>query len=368
MNRNKIIVRTSIVGILANVFLAAFKAVVGFLTNSIAVTLDAVNNLSDAMSSVITIIGTKLAGKKPDKKHPYGYGRIEYLSAVTIAVIVLYAGITSLVESVKKIITPEAPDYTPVALIIIAVAVLVKIVLGSYVRATGVKVKSDALVASGKDALLDSVISASTLVAAGIYLLWGISLEAWLAAVISLVIIKSGIEMLRDSVSSILGERIEKELAVDITKTVLSFDEVHGVYDIVLHNYGPEMNIGSLHIEVDDDLTAVELDRLERKIGDKVYLENGIILTGISIYAANTTDDTALKMMTEVRRIVMTHENVLQIHGFSVHEKEKEIRFDVVIGYECKDRGELYRHIVSDVQAKFPEYTLIVALDSDTAG
>ena len=132
MNRNKIIIRTSIIGILANVFLAAFKAVVGFFTNSIAISLDAVNNLSDALSSVITIIGTKLAGRRPDKKHPFGHGRIEYLSAVTISVIVLYAGISALVESIKKIITPEAPDYTPVALIIVAVAVLVKIVLYTF--------------------------------------------------------------------------------------------------------------------------------------------------------------------------------------------------------------------------------------------
>ena len=223
MNRNKVIIRTSIIGILANVFLAAFKALVGFFTNSIAISLDAVNNLSDALSSVITIIGTKLAGRRPDKKHPFGHGRIEYLSAVTISVIVLYAGISALVESIKKIITPEAPDYTPVALIIVAVAVLVKIVLGTYVRRTGIKVNSDSLVASGKDALLDSVISASTLVAAGIYLIWGISLEAWLGAVISLIIIKSGIDMLREGISSIVGERVDSELTNGIKKTILQF-------------------------------------------------------------------------------------------------------------------------------------------------
>ena len=189
MNREKTIVRTSVIGILANVLLAAFKAGVGFFTNSIAITLDAVNNLTDALSSVITIIGTKIAGKKHNKKHPFGHGRVEYISTVTISVIILYAGITALIESIKKIITPETPDYTPTALIIVAVAVAVKIVLGIFVRRTGIKVKSDSLVASGKDALLDAVISASTLVAAGIYIIWGISLEAWLGAVISLIII-----------------------------------------------------------------------------------------------------------------------------------------------------------------------------------
>ena len=188
-DRNKKIVRTSIVGIIANVLLAGFKAAVGIISGSIAIVLDAVNNLSDALSSVITIIGTKLAGKEPDKKHPLGYGRIEYLSAALISVIVLYAGITSLVESVKKIITPETPSYKLPSLIIVAVAIVVKIVLGTYVKKVGESVNSESLVASGEDAKLDSVISASTLLAAIIFIFSGISLEAWLGAIISFVTI-----------------------------------------------------------------------------------------------------------------------------------------------------------------------------------
>ena len=149
--RDKIIVRTSVVGIVTNVLLAAFKAAVGLAANSIAVVLDAVNNLSDALSSIITIVGTKLSGKLPDKKHPLGYGRIEYLSAMIVAGIVLYAGITAFVESVKKIIRPETPEYGTISLVIIAVAVVVKIVLGRYVKAQGKRVNSGALVASGSD-------------------------------------------------------------------------------------------------------------------------------------------------------------------------------------------------------------------------
>ena len=247
-NRSKIIVRTSITGIVANVFLAAFKAVIGALTHSIAIVLDAVNNISDAGSSLITIIGTKLAGRQPDKKHPFGYGRIEYLSAMLISVIVLYAGITSFVESVKKIIKPATPDYNFVSLIIVGVAVAVKIVLGRYVKSVGEKVNSDSLINSGEDATLDSVISASTLVAAIIFMVTGLSLEAWLGAVISLVIIKSGIEMLKDTMSRILGERSDPELAASIKNTVTEFDGVQGAYDLVLNNYGPDAWNGSIHI------------------------------------------------------------------------------------------------------------------------
>ncbi len=365
MNRNKIIIRTSIIGILANVFLAAFKAVVGFFTNSIAISLDAVNNLSDALSSVITIIGTKLAGRRPDKKHPFGHGRIEYLSAVTISVIVLYAGISALVESIKKIITPEAPDYTPVALIIVAVAVLVKIVLGTYVRRTGVKVKSDSLVASGKDALLDSVISASTLVAAGIYLIWGISLEAWLGAAISLIIIKSGIDMLREGVSSIVGERVDSELTNGIKETILKFEDVRGVYDLILHNYGPNSYIGSVHIELPDTYTMNQLDRLERDIADAVYCDHKVILAGIGIYSACTDGGKAEEILTDIRKTVMKYQYVLQLHGFSFNEEEKEIRFDLVIDFAAPDRNALYQQIVSEVQKKYPDYKLRATLDTD---
>ncbi|MDY4015535.1 cation diffusion facilitator family transporter, partial [Parafannyhessea umbonata] len=203
-SREATIVRTSVLGIAANVLLAAFKAVVGMLTHSIAVTMDAVNNLSDAMSSVITIVGTKLAGKAPDKRHPLGYGRVEYLSATIISIIVLYAGVSSLIESVKGIVAPQTPSYTPTSLVIIAAAVVVKLVLGRHVKATGERVGSDSLVASGADALFDAVLSASTLAAAAVFILTGFAIEAWVGAAISVVIVKSGLDMLRETLSQIL--------------------------------------------------------------------------------------------------------------------------------------------------------------------
>ena len=210
-SRNKIIVRTSVIGILANVLLAAAKAVIGFVANSIAVILDAVNNLSDAMSSVITILGAKLAGKAPDKEHPYGYGRVEYLSAMIVSGLVLYAGITSAVESVKKILEPETPDYSSTALVIIALAVVVKVVLGRYVKAQGEKANSGALIASGADASFDAVLSLSVLASALIFVFTGISLEAYVGVVISCFIIKAGIDMMKETLDDILGVRILTE-------------------------------------------------------------------------------------------------------------------------------------------------------------
>ncbi len=365
MARDRVIVRTSIIGILANVFLSVFKAAVGVLTHSIAIVLDAVNNLSDAASSLITIIGTRLAAKEPDRKHPFGHGRAEYLSAMVISVIVLYAGITSFTESVKKILHPDTPDYSTAALVIVAAGVVVKILLGRYVKSVGKRVNSDSLVNSGEDATLDSVISASTLAAAVIYLFSGLSLEAWLGAVISVIIIKSGIDMLRETFSRILGERADADLAREIRETVLSFEPVSGAYDLVLNNYGPDTYNGSVHIEVPDTCSAGDLDELIREITMEVYRKHHVILTAVGVYSVNTSNDRAAQMRDRICEAVLAVPNVLQMHGFYVNEEKKRIRFDLVISFDAKDRGEVYRQVSEKVADMYPEYEQQIALDTD---
>ena len=364
-SRSRTIIRTSVIGIAANLFLAAFKAVIGLGVHSIAIVLDAVNNVTDAASSLITILGTHLAGKAPDRKHPFGYGRVEYLSAMLISVLVLYAGVTALTESVKKIIHPETPDYTVVSLVIVAVGVLVKIFLGRYVRHIGKKVNSQSLVNSGTDAMLDSVISASTLVAAGLFLWLGVSLEAYLGAVISLFILKSGVDMLRETISQLLGERADTDVAKAIKETALSFPNVTGVYDLVLNNYGPDAFNGSLHIEVPDTYTANELDELIRAITVKVYQEHNVILTAVGVYSVNTKDDSVIEKREAISAMVLQNEYVLQMHGFYVNEEKKKIRFDLIISFDAKDRVAVYNEILREVQSAYPDYTFEVVLDTD---
>ena len=363
--RGHVIIRTSIIGILANLFLAGFKAVIGIFSNSIAIVLDAVNNLSDAASSLITIIGTKLAGRAPDRKHPFGHGRIEYLSAMIISVLVLYAGLTSLIESVKKILHPERPEYSVQTLVIIAAGVLVKIVLGRYVKGVGKRVNSDSLVNSGEDARLDAIISASTLAAALLFLWKGWALEAWLGAAISLFIIKSGVDMLRETLSKVLGERADTELARGIRETVMSFPDVTGAYDLVLHNYGPDSFIGSLHIEVPDTYSASELDELIRNITVKVYLEHHVILSAIGVYSLNTMDEKAALMRESIREAVLSEPHAIQMHGFYVNEEKRTIRFDVVISFDAKDRKEVYEALYAKVHGLYPDYKLEMTLDTD---
>ena len=254
--REKVVVKTSILGIVANLILVAFKALVGLMSNSIAIITDAVNNLSDALSSIITIIGTKLAGKAPDKKHPYGHGRIEYMTTFIVSAIVLYAGVTALVESVKKIINPESPDYSAVTIVILVAGIIVKFVLGLYVKKTGKKINSDSLVASGTDAFNDAILSISVLASAIIYMIWQIDLEAYVSAIVSVFIIKAGIELIRKSVSDILGARTESSLSRKIKADIIKIPEVQGAYDLVLTDYGPDKYLGSVHIEVKDTLTV----------------------------------------------------------------------------------------------------------------
>ena len=363
--RGRTIVRTSLIGIFANVLLAGFKVVVGAASGSVAIVMDAVNNLSDAASSIITIVGTKLAGRPADKKHPFGYGRMEYLSAMVISLIVLYVGITSLQESVKKIIHPQTPEYTAVTLVIVAVAVLVKIVLGRFVKATGKRVNSDSLVNSGQDAIMDSVISASTLAAAAIYLTTNVSLEAWLGAAISAVIIKSGIDMLRETLSEILGEEASADLARKIKADVCSFPEVRGAYDLVLNNYGPDVYNGSIHVEVCDTLNADEIDSLTRAITAKVYQKEGVLLTAISVYSYNTKDPEVTQMRDKLVSILKENPNVLQVHGFYVEKEKKAMRFDMVVSFNEKDRGKLYQDMLRKAREAFPDYQVTAAMDTD---
>ncbi len=361
-SREGIIVKTSIVGIAANAALAAFKAVIGIAANSIAITLDAVNNLSDAVSSVITIIGTKLAGKAPDKKHPLGYGRIEYLTAMVISGIILYAGITSLTESVKKIVHPEAADYSFISLIIIAAAIVVKLFLGAFFKKRGKAVNSQSLIASGSDASFDAVLSASVLASAIIYILTKVSLEAYVGVVIAIIIIKSGVEMMIETLNDILGQRTDPALVVAIKKTITEDPEVHGAYDLFLYNYGPDKNYGSVHVEVDDTLTAVDIDALDRRIQQKVYMKHGVILTGIGLYARNTTDDAAKKMETAIMETVMAHDYAMSFHGFYADFDEKFASFDVVLSFEC-DRLEAVKEICSEVQGLYPDWGFAIQPD-----
>lgn len=362
MDRSSQIIRTSVIGIIANVLLAGFKALIGLLAHSVAIVLDAVNNLSDALSSVITIIGTKLSVRPADRKHPFGHGRVEYFTAMIIATIVLTTGITSLVESVKKIVNPTLPEHTAVTLIVIIAAILTKLALGWYVRRQGKKLESDALIASGSDALFDAVITFATLVSAGVMLIWNVSLDGYLGALISLIIVKAGIEMLASPINQLLGAPASRELIRQIKSEVMGFEGVQGVFDIILHSYGPNMSIGSLHISVPDTMSAHQIHGLTRSISEMMFVRHGIIMT-VGIYANATGDSEQARLQKEVIQILSLQEHVLQVHGYYYYQDENRVSVDVVPDRTVTDDLAFAQKLSERVKEALPDRQVCIVID-----
>ena len=365
--REKTVVQTSVISILANILLAGFKAGVGLAANSIAIVSDAINNLSDALSSIITIIGTKLAGKPADKKHPYGYGRIEYVTSLVVSAIVLYAGIAALVESMKKIITPEEVDYSVVTLVIIIAGIVVKFALGLYVKRKGHDVKSDSLVASGTDAFNDAILSISVLASTIIYMIFRVNLEAYVGVLVSVYIIKAGVELIKKSVDNVLGTRVESKLVKSIKAEVLKEKEVQGAFDLILHDYGPDKYLGSVHIEVPDTLSVADIDKISRSISKRVFKKFGVILHTIGVYSINTLDEKAIESRKKVEEIVFKYKEVIQMHGFYLDKEDKTVSFDLVMDFGAKDREVIYRKIYDELQKEFEGYKINITLDIDVS-
>jgi len=367
-NREREIVKTSVLGIIANAFLVAFKAFVGILAGSIAIIMDAVNNFTDALSSTITIVGTKLSGKRADKKHPYGYGRIEYLTSTLIAVLILFAGGMAVYESIKSIIdhfgNGTMPTFEIYSIVIVAVAIGVKVAIGLFFRKKGEKIESDALKASGMDALFDSVLSTATLVGVLVAKFAGVYIEGYLGVAIGLFILKSGIEVMRESLSSMIGDRFEKEYVVAIKEDINKIEGVRGCYDLILNNYGHNRNIGSVHIGVSDDLTAKRIQAIEREIAMLLYRKYNTIMT-VGIYADNQSDVFSRSIFEKMSAVIKEHSHVLQTHGFYVDREEKIISFDVVISFEDPNPAETIRTIKEEMEAQNEGYQVFVQYDQD---
>lgn len=361
MNRSREIKKTSYIGIGANVILAAFKAMVGLASGSIAIILDAVNNVTDALSSGITIIGVTLGGRKPDAKHPFGYGRVEYLCAIVISALVLFAGISSAVEAAQKIANPEPAHYSWVTVVIVVAAVAAKIVLGLYVKNKGNKLNSDALVASGAEALGDAALSASTLLAVLASALWGISIEGYIAVVISAIIIKAGVELLMASLSHVIGKRAQGQIAADIKKEIGKVEGVLGVYDLILHDYGPSSAMGTVHIEVADDTPAPMLHKMSKRVQKAVFKRFNIILT-VGFYAVNNSDPEVLEMKNFVNSVALGIPGVSQMHGFLMDGSE--IGFDIVVDFDC-DTVLAKKILEEKIRERIPDAKVYITIDKN---
>lgn len=267
-------------------------------------------------------------------------------------------------ESLEKVMEPPDTHYSMLTLGIIVAGILVKLVLGKYVIHQGRRLKSQALTASGTDALSDAILSSATLVSAILNLVFGWNLEGILGLIISVFILKAGYEILKDTLDHLIGLRIDDSLSHEIKSRVTSFPGVLGAYDLEVHNYGPARNSGSVHIEVADAMTARDIQILTRKIMRTVLDEFGVFLT-IGIYASNKDTETARNMRRSLRMIMKDYPHILQIHGFYVDEKKHFTNFDFVFSFDEKDRDGVCREIEKKMKAKYPGYDFLAYVDLD---
>ena len=362
--RNRGITLASIKGIIGNVVLVIFKMIVGLASNSIAIILDAVNNLTDVLSSVLTIVGTKLAAKGADKEHPFGHGRIEYMTTMAIAFIILGAGIGSLKESIEKILHPEVSTFDVPSLAIIAVAIVVKVVMGRYIKAQGEKYKSDALVASGIDALFDAVITFATLVSAGLVFFFNFDIQGYVGAAISVLILKAAYDILKEMYNHLLGVRADDNLIRDIKETIAQHPNVGGVYDLVLNSYGPGEVIGSVHISLPDTMTVGEVHPLTKGIAVHLYKKFGINMT-VGVYAENQPSVEVLEIKKALDQVVSLYTNVVQVHAFYVREDKKIIYYDIIFNFDEEDPHGTLEKIKAELHNRYPDYTQFAIVDTD---
>lgn len=358
------IVKASVIGIAGNMLLVAFKMVIGFFSHSIAIILDGVNNATDALSSIVTIVGTKVAGRPPDAKHPFGYGRIEYLTSVVIAVIILVAGALSLRESILKIIHPATPSYSTITITIIVVAILGKVVLGIVFKRYGDKTSCEALIASGVDSNYDAVLSAGTLVVAFAQNLWNVNIDGAVGVVISLVVCKAGIEVLHDALAPIIGTPEDREHVANIKRYIRTFPNVCDVHNVVMDNFGPNKIIGSVYIDVPDDLTARQVGELTRSIAKGLQDKFNVELT-VGIRTDNTTPEFA-PMRQTLEELAKKDESVMNVHAFYVDPDTKTCYFDMVVKLKA-DGKKAKDDLVAAMQKRYPDFSFDVQVETDYA-
>jgi len=358
------VVLTSVVGILVNVALGIIKIIVGLASNSIAIISDAANNFIDSVSSIVTILTTALVGKGATRKHPFGFGRMEYFSSMIIAVLVLVTGTEFLINAVRKIINPTPTSYTNIAIILLAVAVLAKIGLGLYTKRSGKKYYSPNLIASGQDAFSDAVLTAVTLIAAIVSRYTDYMIDGWIGAVVSLFVIKSGIDIVRDVLSKLMGDRPDAELADTLMERIRGTEGIAGAYDLILHNYGPNIYIGNVDVELDEKLTIRDAYKIIHPLNIDLFNEYGVFFY-FGFYSVNVQDEDIRNMRNAVKATLLEDVDVLQIHAFFVDTEKKQMSFDAVLSFDIKNPQQKIKELKKQIQELYPDYDISIFADRD---
>lgn len=363
-SREGVILTTSGLGVIVNILCSVLKIVIGMAVSSIAVVSEGLNNAADAASSLLTILGTKLAGKHPTEKHPFGYGRVEYLTSLIIAGLILYTGIESLTGAVDGILHPYEMELSYLITGIIAVSAVIKLFLGTYMIRQGQCIDSGSLVAVGKECRADCVVSVVTILATLVYLLFDLSLDAYAAVVTSLFIIKAGAEVLRDTVSELLGKPGDKALAQELYRVIRENPLVLNAADMMLHNYGPDAYSGSVNIEIDCGKTVEEVYSNIHALQLRIMHEYHVTMV-FGIYAVNNDRETLKELREYIARFVREQEHVRSFHALYIDPKNSDIYCDLVVDYSLRDWDALEEDFRAYMHEKYPENRLEVVIETE---
>lgn len=358
-------VLTGAVGIILNVILFAGKYMAGFLSGSVSVMADAFNNLSDAGSSFITLLGFHLAGKKPDPEHPFGHGRIEYISGLIVSMLIIVMGVELLKTSVQKIMNPQQMEISLITVLVLLASIVVKVYMSLYNRSYGKKLDSSAMKATATDSLSDCITTTVVLLSMLVYQFLHVNLDGWSGLVVAFFILIAGISSARDTLSPLLGEAPDEEFVKEVEQMVMNHPDVVGVHDMVVHNYGPGRVMISLHAEVpgNQDIYSLhdEIDLIERELKQKFQCEAVIHMDPIA-----TDDERVMGLRKEVEVLVKEYDMELTIHDFRMVEgpTHTNLIFDVVVpqGYKKTDE-EISSEIARRITEKWHNYFAVIKME-----
>ncbi len=357
---------SGVVGICTNIVLVAGKLAVGLVSGSISIIADAVNNLSDAASSVVTLVGFRLAAKPADREHPFGHARFEYLSGLVVSIMILLIGVELLKSSVDKIIHPQAINASLTTVIVLLLSALLKLWQGSFYRTVARRISSAALMASATDSMSDVVSTASVLVSTAIAWQTGLQLDAYMGLAVAVFILYSGIKMIKETLSPILGEAPDETLVREIEERIKAYDGVLGMHDLMVHSYGPGNSFASAHVEVDakaDILKSHDLiDNIEREISRDLSIQLVIHHDPV------VTDDPELnELMAYVTGVVVGIDPSLNLHDFRIVRgpTHTNLIFDVVVpcGWAAP-HAELADRIAAQIKRRDPNLYAVITIDS----
>ena len=354
------------VGIACNVFLFALKLVIGFLTGSISIAADAFNNLSDGLSCLISIVGFKVSGKAPDAKHPFGYGRTEYIAGLIVAFIIVLVGVEFLKTSFDRIIHPEPVAFSVVLLVILAVSMLVKLWMGAFNSKIGGRIESPVLMAAGQDSRNDVVTTAVVVLGMVAGRFTTLPVDGYVGLLVALFIIWAGIGIVRDTVAPLLGEAADPEVARNIEEIVRESDYIVGVHDLIVHNYGAGRSLASLHAEVPSDSDFVAVHEVIDEAEKRVWQRTGVYLV-IHMDPIDVNNEHVTALRAQVDGVLQEIDEKLSMHDFRVVDGARQINliFDVVVPYSYgeNDKRELLMKIYDRLKAIDVRYNPVVTLD-----